>query len=58
MTLEAQARRAWQRWGQDSRFSQCGVCGLLRDEYGQRIVVRKRGRSRWLCLDCWDRGQR
>lgn len=45
--LDEAAKRAWESWGTDGRFTACGGCGLV-------LYCRRRGRSKWLCLACFD----
>ena len=45
--MEAAARRAWEHWGTDAKHTTCESCGTV-------AYCRRHGRSRWLCLECWD----
>lgn len=53
MNLEMAAALAWKRWSDDSRFGLCQACPEAKLK-----PVRRRGRSRWLCVECWDQGKR
>lgn len=49
-TLEEAARRKWEYWGTDARFTTCEDCRTV-------LYCRRHGRSRWLCLVCWDQSE-
>jgi len=51
--LELAAWRAWREWSDDSRVGICQRCNV-----SEVKPIRRRGRSHWLCLDCWDQGAR
>lgn len=45
--LDEAVKRAWESWGWDAKWTACGGCGLFR-------YCRSRGRSKWLCIECFD----
>ena len=51
-TLEHLAREAWHRWAE---YRQHGICACCNEP---KYVGRRRPSGRWLCLDCFDQGER
>lgn len=51
-TLERQVREEWRRWAEYRQFGICGCCGE------SLYVGRHTRRRRWLCLGCFDQGER
>ena len=49
--LEALARAAWENWGSYAKATICAVCG-------ERAYCRSKSGKRYLCVDCFDQGER
>lgn len=52
MTLADAARDDWERWAHYQQYGFCGACNV------RRYVGRATRTRRWLCIDCWDQGER
>jgi hypothetical protein len=49
--LEALARVAWERWGGYAKSTICAACGEF-------VYCRSKSGKRYLCVDCFDQGER